>query len=318
MATIAIVASPNSFTASLGALTDAHSRLGEAFAANPALGDYSRMQTCLALVSTDGGRVTLAGGRSMDTDMPLRQLVSPRIVYLPSFQIADTDRLRDLMDDAAPLHDWLRKQHAAGLLIGAAGASVCHLAAAGLLDGRPAAVHPRLLTSFRRLFPAVALDTLNPVVRADRVMTCGPDIANARLVFHLIAAGFGVGVARNLFHREPDESHASSDPVVGEAKLWMHERFARNFQISELASVLGVSHQTLLRRFHAAGEESPRAYAQKIRADSAAIMLTETRRSVAEIGQLVGYSDIASFRKMFGRRMGMTPGAYRRASRKKG
>ncbi|WNG26677.1 helix-turn-helix domain-containing protein [Cystobacter fuscus] len=317
MTTIAIVASPETFIASLGAMVDAHSRLGESFSANPPLGDYAQMQTRLALVAAQGGKLSLAGGRSLEPDMSLGRLGDVRLIYLPSFQIADLDRLGDLLEKAAPLHRWLREQHRGGRLIGACGASVCHLAAAGLLNGCSAAVHPRLVTSFRHMFPAVTIDSFKPVVSADRLMTCGPDVANARLVFHMIAAAFGISVACHLFLREPATfqeplCEVATDPLVAEAKLWMQERFARDFQIGELAALLGVSHQTLLRRFHAAGEGTPRAFVQKIRFDTAATMLVETQKTVAEIAQLVGYSDIASFREMFVQRAGMTPNQYRK------
>jgi transcriptional regulator GlxA family with amidase domain len=166
------------------------------------------------------------------------------------------------------------------------------------------------------MFPAVTVDPLGPGVRAGSTLSCGLDAANPRLVSELIAQAFGTDSARNLLHREPasldTREQAGADPIVAEAKLWMHERFARDFRIGDLAAVLGISHQTLLRRFRAAGEGGPRAYTQKVRAETAAIMLTETRRSIAEIAQLVGYADVASFRQMFQQRMGMTPGDYRR------
>jgi transcriptional regulator GlxA family with amidase domain len=321
MATIAIVASPGTFIASLGAMIDAHSRLGESYAANPALGDYARMETRLVLAATRRGRLELAGGRSLDPDLPLEAIDEARMIYLPSFQVADPDRLKELLDNA-PLHAWLRRQHARGRLIGACGASVCHLAAAGLLDGRNAAVHPRLVTQLRRLFPAVRIDTGNPVVHAGHLLTCGPDAANSRLVFDMLAATFGMTLAHNLFQRETADMAiapgAATDPLVIEAKLWMQERFARDFQIGELAGLLGVSHQTLLRRFLAAGESAPRAFVQKMRADAAATMLNETRRSVAEIAQLVGYNDIAAFRAMFQKHKGMSPNRYRQEARHDG
>src|SRR3546814_6112518 len=61
----AVVTSP-SYVAPLGAMIDAHARLGEVFATNPALGDYARMQTALRLFAAAGDRIELVGGRRIE------------------------------------------------------------------------------------------------------------------------------------------------------------------------------------------------------------------------------------------------------------
>jgi transcriptional regulator GlxA family with amidase domain len=320
MSSIIIAASPATMMASLGAMADAHSRLSESFASNPALGDYATMQTQLFLVAAQGGDVSLAGGRSLPSDKSLGAIDDVRMIYLPSFQIADTTKLETVLNGAGRLHGWLAKQHGKGRLIGACGASVGHLAAAGLLDGATAAIHPRLVTSFRRLFPKVQVDTLNSVVETERLMTCGPDSAAADLVLRMFAVAHGPAVARGLRLREPVASGAtapslSADPIVTEAKLWIQERFTQHVNIGELAAMLGVSHQTLLRRFRAAGEETPRVFATRLRIDAAASMLSDTARPVSEIAHLIGYSDIVAFRDMFVQYKGCSPSDYRRMKR---
>ena len=321
MTHIAVVASRRTFIASLGAMVDAHSRLGEPFAANPALGDYAQMQTSLAIVPAAGEEVVLAGGRTMKADASLKTVGRPRLIYLPSFQFADPDEVAAITSSYADLHGWLDVQHSGGALIGACGTSVCHLAAAGLLDGQAAAVHPRLVTSFRTLFPAVKIDTLNSVVQSRQLVMCGPDLANARLVTMMLSNVFGVESVRNLAMREPTSEAATDptvDPLLAEARMWIRDRFARSLRISDMAAALGVSHQTLLRRFRMAGEGSPRTFVQKIRMDAAASMLRETQRPVSEIAQLVGFTDIASFRLIFTRHMKQSPSRYRKAARTDG
>src|SRR3546814_7432819 len=66
----AVVTSP-SYVAPLGAMIDAHARLGEVFATNPALGDYARMQTALRLFAAAGDRIELVGGRRIEPDAQL-------------------------------------------------------------------------------------------------------------------------------------------------------------------------------------------------------------------------------------------------------
>src|SRR3546814_5947416 len=64
------VTSP-SYVAPLGAMIDAHARLDEVFATNPALGDYARMQTALRLFAAAGDRIELVGGRRIEPDAQL-------------------------------------------------------------------------------------------------------------------------------------------------------------------------------------------------------------------------------------------------------
>ncbi|WP_073334363.1 DJ-1/PfpI family protein [Wenxinia saemankumensis] len=75
-------------------------------------------------------------------------------------------------DAAAPLADWLRERHAAGVVI----ASVCGgsflLAETGLLSGRAATTHWVYADAFRQRFPDVILDL-------DRLVIDGGDILSA-------------------------------------------------------------------------------------------------------------------------------------------
>lgn len=320
MSVIAAVVTTPSYVASLGAMIDAHARLGEVFATNPALGDYARMQTELQLLAAEPGPIALVGGRSFPADLALRDARDPRLVFLPSFQLPDPDAFEARLAAFAPFHAWLHDQGARGIDIGACGASVFHLAAAGLLDGHICALNPRLVPAMRRLYPRVAVDIDNMICHAGPIWSCSRDTDSAALVARLFAEAFSVAVGRGIAAREPPGPlagplSAAADPFVARAQLWIRDRFTRRFRIADLARDLGVSHQSLIRRFRAAGSATPREFVQRTRVDAAAIMLTETHRSVTEIAQLVGYADIPSFRRVFIAAVGLTPAAYRRSHR---
>ena len=315
----AVVTSPG-YVASLGAMIDAHARLGEVFATNPALGDYARMQTGLRLLAAEGDRIELVGGRVFPADGRLADAAAPRLIFLPSFQLPDPDAFEARLPDFAPLHRWLRERSAEGIQIGACGASVLHLAAAGLLDGAGCAASPRLVGTLRRLFPRVQADTDNVIRRAGNLWTCSRDADSAALVARLFAESFSLTLGRSLAAREPPGPlagplTAATDPFVARAQLWIRDRFTRRFRIADLARDLGVSHQSLIRRFRAAGSASPREFVQRTRVDAAMSMLAETSRSVTEIAQLVGYADVPSFRRVFTAATGVSPSAWRRARR---
>lgn len=298
-------------------MSDAHARLGESFATNPALGDYATMQTRLVIASMDGRPVRLAGGRQLSADERIGAVREGRIVFLPSFQAPDPARALAEVRQATAFHGWLRERHADGAFVAACGAGVLHLAAAGLLDGLACSAPPRLHPAMAQAFPEVPLAENEPIAARGRLFTCARDADNPALVIRLMAEAFSPAVANSLVQRERPAGMTLpvADALVARAQLWIRDHFASDFRIADLADELGTSHQALIRRFRAAGEETPRAYAQRVRIEAAAISLRETDRSVAEIAQLVGYADIPSFRKVFAARMGMPPGAWRRAQR---
>jgi transcriptional regulator GlxA family with amidase domain len=320
MSTIAIVASPHCYTASLGAMVDAHALLGEGYRANPAMGDYARIHTKLQIVSGEGGDIQFVGGRRFAGDGALAGLDKVRIIYLPGFELLDPGSLDPGRPATKRFYTWLRERAAAGTLIGACGESVWHLALAGLLDGRNAVMDARHADAFRRRFPLVNLREAASLAADGTIMTAAGSYHAGALVIRLIGEAFGPHVAGGLANRDgpwPGGGGLSSvaDPLVARAQTWIREHFASNFRIADLAANLGVSHQTLIRRFAAAGAEAPRAFAQRARIEAAVSMLAETDRSVAEIAQLVGYSDVPSFRRIFIDIKRSTPGAFRRERR---
>jgi transcriptional regulator GlxA family with amidase domain len=81
--------------------------------------------------------------------------------------------------------------------------------------------------------------------------------------------------------------------------------------MEELADRFGMSSRTFERRFRAAVGQSPIAYLQKVRISAARRMLEDGKRSIQQVSSAVGYDDIAFFRALFKRQIGVSPAAYR-------
>ena len=74
----------------------------------------------------------------------------------------------------------------------------------------------------------------------------------------------------------------------------------------------GTAERTFKRRFSAATGYSPIAYVQRMRVEEAKRRLERTSEPVDPISYAVGYDDPASFRRLFKRTTGVSPGVYRR------
>ena len=53
-------------------------------------------------------------------------------------------------------------------------------------------------------------------------------------------------------------------------------------------------------------------YVHALRVEEAKQLLESTAHAVEDVGHMVGYEDLTSFRRLFKRKAGLTPAAYRR------
>jgi AraC family transcriptional activator of mtrCDE len=72
---------------------------------------------------------------------------------------------------------------------------------------------------------------------------------------------------------------------------------------------------SVARAFHRVGGTTPAALLMQTRTAQAAVWLAQGKRSVADIGEAVGYQSEAAFNRVFKRCFGIGPGQYRRNAR---
>ena len=89
-------------------------------------------------------------------------------------------------------------------------------------------------------------------------------------------------------------------------------RRAAAVPVTELVERSGLPERTFKRHFANATGYSPIAYVQHVRIEEAKRRLERTSEAVDAISYAVGYEDPASFRRLFKRITGVTPGTYRR------
>src|SRR3954452_24050138 len=149
------------------------------------------------IATLDGGPVRTADGFSVQPDHDGSVLAQGGTVIVPGIMGGPMVRegrippeLRNALRDAAG--------HARMVTI-CTGSSV--LAAAGLLDGRPAATHWRDVEAFRRNFPAVRLDPDVLFVDDGDVLTSAGVAAGIDLLLHLVRRDHGSEVANRVARR---------------------------------------------------------------------------------------------------------------------
>lgn len=272
------------------------------------------------IVSVDGrpvegdGKVTLVPHRS------IRDVDATDFILIPGF----LPPLRFIGNVSDSLTRWLRRHHEANAMVGTICTGTFLLAETGLLDGKTATTNLKFSRYFQRLYPSINLKA-ERVLTEDRGFICsGATTAFLDLCLYLIEK-FGyeelAAICSKALLMEPRKSQSPyfifdfqrdhRDRTVKEAQCYMEEKFADAISLEALASDHGISPRHFVRRFKNATGDSPLQYLQRIRIEAAKQKLEKTGQSINEITRDIGYEDPNSFRKLFKKNTGLSPGEYR-------
>ncbi|HEV7726267.1 MAG TPA: helix-turn-helix domain-containing protein [Modestobacter sp.] len=207
------------------------------------------------------------------------------------------------------------------------GASV--LAAAGLLDGRPAATHWHDAEQFRRLFPAVRLDDEVLFVDDGDVLTSAGVAAGIDLLLHLVRRDHGSEVATRVARRnvvapwrDGGQSQFIERPLRGpddsgtaDTRTWALARLDEPLTLAGLAAHARMSVRTFTRRFREETGLSPQRWLTRQRVELARRLLESTDIPVERVAAGAGFGTTASLRQHLHAAIGVAPLAYRRTFR---
>lgn len=227
---------------------------------------------------------------------------------------------------------WIRDLHAAGVLISSVCSGALVLAEAGLLDGRKATAHWAYRDMFHRFYPKVSfLESAALCLNAqdEGIVTAGAVSAWHDLAFYLIARYCGyrhaVDTAKVFLmsdHVEGQSPYAVmtrpmevKDALMSECQAWIAEHYDSPKPVERMVEKSGLGARTFARRFRAATGYTPIDYVQALRIEEAKQVLEREQRSIDDIAASVGYEDGSSFRRVFKKRVGLSPAAYRKKFR---
>lgn len=103
-----------------------------------------------------------------------------------------------------------------------------------------------------------------------------------------------------------------TDAIISTCQAWIAENLGCQNPVASMTARSGLNPRTFARRFRAATGYQPVDYVHALRIEEAKQLLETDGASVEEIGHIVGYEDPTFFRRLFKRKAGLTPAAYRR------
>lgn len=230
---------------------------------------------------------------------------------------------------AAPVARWLRARHREGSVLASVCAGAFLLAETGIVAGRAVTTHWDAADDFRNRFPDVALDIDRLIIDGGDVVSVGGLMAWTDLGLMLVERFLGPVVmartARMLLVDPPGREQryysgfaprlTHGDPAILKAQHFLQSNGGKDARLAALAKQAGLEERTFLRRFQNATGMTATDYAQRLRVARAQELLQFGHLPIERIAWEVGYSDPGSFRKIFFRIVGLTPGDYRRRFR---
>lgn len=210
--------------------------------------------------------------------------------------------------------------------------SVCSgsyvLAAAGLLDGRPATTHWSRTRDFERRFPRVCLEPDRIFTRSGKVWTSAGITAGIDLALALIEEDLGEEVARRtaqelvVYHRRPGGQSQFSALLELErasgrfAALLDHvrENLRSRLDVDALAQRAGMSPRHFARRFREELGVTPARAVERLRAETAHAALASGAPSVHDVAMACGFGSAERMRRSFLRVYGTPPSAVLRSA----
>ena len=325
---VSILATPDTLPSTLFGLHDVLSSVGlgwEIFISgeNPA----PRFEVKIVSVENESFICKGCGGRvRISPDASIQQVEDTDIVLLASFVPNDTVSLRD--HDEREL-EWLSRLRDRGSVLASMCTSTALFAEAGFLNGLQATTFWAYRDLVRIRYPQVdwRIDQNLCIAGADdQIITAGGSTIWQELALYLVARFCGPEQARNASKLwlipDRDMSQASfsmkpkslphNDSVINQCQTWVAQNYTSQNPIAGMMQQAGLASTTFSRRFKRATGDRPIDYIHMLRIERAKKILETSGKRIEQIGFEIGYEDPASFRRIFKRKVGLTPSYYRR------
>jgi transcriptional regulator GlxA family with amidase domain len=267
----------------------------------------------VTLVSEHGGPVATSLGSEIQTSSFKRRTFDTLIVAGSIAAPAATPGLLDYLRSA--VH---RSRRIASICTGA-----LVLAEAGLLDGRRATTHWHFARNMQRRYPKIAVEedrifTIDGPIWTSAGMSAGIDLALA-LLEHDLGTEIARVVAKMLvvYHRRAGgqsqystllDLDATSDRVQT-ALAYAKEHLSNPLSVDALANAAFLSPRQFSRLFREETGQSPAKAIERLRVESARLMMEAGRFSAEEIARKNGFGNRERMRRSFVRAFGQSPQA---------
>ncbi|MET0226514.1 MAG: helix-turn-helix domain-containing protein, partial [Dokdonella sp.] len=200
------------------------------------------------------------------------------------------------------------------------------LAEAGILDGRRATTHWLFARELQQRYPSVNVEQDRIFIVDDSVWTSAGMSAGVDLALAMVEKDLGAEVARQvarklvLYHRRAGgqsqfsvllELEPKSDRIQS-ALSYAKANLRAELSVEELARAANLSPRQFSRTFRNETGQSPAKAVERLRVESARLMMEQTGHPIEVVARETGFADPERMRRAFLRAFSQPPQAIRR------
>jgi transcriptional regulator GlxA family with amidase domain len=276
----------------------------------------------IEVVTPGGGSIPLSNGLKLGAgDLPPVGVGSEFHTIL----VAGGETARRLAP-GDPAVAWLRRAAPRARRVASVCTGAFALATAGLLDGRRATTHWAYCAALARTFPSVTVDPDPIYVRDGDVWTSAGVTAGMDLALAMVEEDLGAEIALEaarwlvLFLKRPGgqaqfsaglaaQAAAAREPLR-ELQGWILGHLDADLSVGALAERACLSERHFARAWRAETGLTPATYVEGLRVERARTLL-EDGAPVDAAARAAGFASAEVLRRVFHRRLGVGPAAYR-------
>ncbi|GAB3110547.1 helix-turn-helix domain-containing protein [Aestuariicella hydrocarbonica] len=277
------------------------------------------------LASGDGKPIRTATHIRMAVDSTFQDAEPSDVVMVAAAQYGNKQAFPEFLKRQRLLIQWLKQRSDQGAMLLTLCTGTFLVAETGILNNQRATTTWWQADLFRARYPSVTLDVDQLLIQSDNFMIAGAGNTDSLMALKLIERYMGHQIAsltsklmlvdNNQVEQTPyltlQQQLQHNDSLVADAQTWLQIHMKEPGALDKLAEHLNVSSRTLIRRFKQVMEVTPNRYLQNLRIDTAKRLLETSGNSIEAIMLQVGYNDLSSFSRLFQRKTGLTPRAYR-------
>ncbi len=267
------------------------------------------------------------GSVPSDTLMALTATKALSPLALPDTAIIVGARhIHAALQESAAIVDWVaavcpRIGRLAALCSGA-----FFLASAGVLDGRRATTHWSVADRLQADFPAIAVDADAIFIRDANLWTSAGVTAGIDLALALVEEDFGRDLALEVatemvvYLKRPGgqsqfsawlRSERTARPGIRELQNWILANLGEPLSAKQLAARAMMSERHFARVFRQEVGVSSQEFVESCRFERATQLLADLALPIKTVTARAGFGDEAQMRRVFQKKLGITPKVYR-------
>jgi AraC family transcriptional regulator len=158
--------------------------------------------------------------------------------------------------------------------------------------------------------PLVRLDPTSPTLQ--RAAHACSEVLRGNVQSAFVASSLAHGLALSLVEEAFAEDEEESPRFTRKIAAFCRKNLRRPIGVDDMAKAAGMSRYHFSRKFHQASGMPPAKFLTEIRLSHAVELIRAETGSVTTIAAETGFSDVNYFCKVFRKRFGVSPGAFRK------